>query len=100
MPRITVQDQGRSFEVDDNANLRDALVQNGASPYGGVEKLFNCRGKGMCGTCVVLIVEGAEHLTERTPREINKLQTADRCRRLSCQAAIIGDEHIVLNTLT
>ena len=98
MPKITIQNDGRTIEVESNANLRDALKKAHAHMQPGVLKIFNCQGHGLCGTCEVLIIEGADHLTERTPREFKKLHTLDRCRRLACQASIIGDAHIVVNS--
>ena len=34
MPRITIQDEGRTVEVAENANLKEALVAAKASPHG------------------------------------------------------------------
>jgi ferredoxin len=98
LPTITIQNQARTIEVPANANLRDAIRKAGGDLQSGLLGLFNCHGHGLCGTCEVMIVEGAEHLTERTPREFKKLHTNDRCRRLACQTSIIGDAHVVVNT--
>ena len=98
MPKITIQNEGRTIEVESNANLRDAIRAAHGEMQSGCARLFNCHGRGLCGTCEVLVIEGAEHLTERTPREFKKLHTNDRCRRLACQASIIGDTHVTVNT--
>lgn len=97
MPKLTIQNEGRTVDVAVNANLREALGASGSSAHGGVSKILNCRGNGLCGTCEVLVIEGAEHLTERTPREFKKFHTNDRCRRLACQAAIIGEGQVTVN---
>ena len=99
MPRLTIQNEGRTFDVAPNANLRKAILEHQGSLYPGPWKWLNCRGRGFCGSCEVLVIEGAEHLTERTPAEHRKLKTWDVCRRLSCQCAIIGDAHVVVNSL-
>ena len=100
MPKIYIQNEARTVQVEANENLRKALMRNKVGLYGIFSGLTNCRGHGHCGSCDVLVVEGAEHLTERTPKEIRKLQTYDRSRRLACQAAIIGDADITINTLS
>ncbi|MCA9319871.1 MAG: (2Fe-2S)-binding protein [Planctomycetes bacterium] len=98
MPKVTIQNLAKTIEVAPNANLREALLAQDVPVYSGFSRLFNCRGKGFCGTCEVLVIEGAEYLTERTPREHKKLKTWDTSRRLSCQCAIIGDHDIIINT--
>ncbi len=99
MSEVTIQNEGRIIQVSPNTNLRKALLQAKVGLYSGMENIFNCHGAGMCGTCEVVVIKGAEHLTERTPREMRKLKTYDRCLRLSCQCAIIGDGNITLNTM-
>ena len=98
MPRITIQNEARTIDVPLNANLREALLSAKAPLYGGFSKLTNCRGRGFCGTCNVIVIEGAEHLSPRTPAEHKKLQTYDVTRRLACQTAIVGDNDITVNT--
>jgi len=98
MAEITIQNEALTIDVSANANLREALAKSGISVYSGPSRLLNCHGHGLCGTCEVLVIEGAENLSERTPREIRKLRTYDRHRRLACQAAVVGDGHVVLHT--
>ena len=99
MPKVTIQNEGRTIEIQGNANLREALIAAGAPLYGGARKLLNCRGHGHCGSCEILVIEGADQLTARTPTEHKKLKTYDTCRRLACQCAIMGNSDIVINTL-
>lgn len=98
MPQVTIQNIGRTIEVAPNANLREALLAAGVPLHGGMSCLLNCRGHGLCGTCEILVIEGAESLTPRTPRELKKLRTWDTSRRLACQSAIIGDHDIVIHS--
>jgi ferredoxin len=98
VPKLTIQNEGRTIEVEANANIRDAIKKAGGHMHGGLSSIFNCRGHGLCGTCEVLVIEGADNLTERTPKEFKKIHTNDRCRRLACQTSIIGDAHVVVNS--
>ncbi|MFT7619488.1 MAG: ferredoxin [Planctomycetota bacterium] len=99
MAKVTIQNQGRTVEIADNANLREALKAINVSVYNGPRKLFNCRGKGHCGSCEILVMSGSEHLTPRTVAEHKILKTYDLHRRLACQVAINGDAEIEINTL-
>ncbi|MCR4316186.1 MAG: (2Fe-2S)-binding protein [Planctomycetes bacterium] len=49
----------------------------------------NCGGRGRCGTCAFMIVEGAKSLGPKTPVEKRICEGTDL--RLGCQARIIGD---------
>lgn len=96
---LSIQNEGRQVKLEANENLRDACLRTGIALYKGARKALNCRGMGHCGSCEVLVVEGAYDLTERTPAEHKKLKTYDPCRRLACQAAVIGEADITINTL-
>ena len=58
MPVITLVNEGKTIEVEEGANLRKQLLKNGVNPYVGKDKLLNCLGHGLCGTCRVEIVDG------------------------------------------
>jgi ferredoxin len=88
--RVELANAKRVVEVPDNANLREALLREGLPLYRGLGRLFNCSGRGRCGTCVVRVVEGAEHLSPRTPFENKRLSGADAALRLACQAQVRG----------
>ena len=53
MPKITAQ--GKIFECESGANLRQVLLKNKVNPHNGNAALINCRGIGTCGTCAVAI---------------------------------------------
>ena len=99
MPKIMIQNEARRIDAKPNANLREAVLEGDAELYNGCGRILNCRGHGFCGKCEVLVIDGAAELTERTPREISKLKTYDSSRRLACQAAVIGETEITVNTL-
>lgn len=91
MPTITLVREGRTLEVPPNAVLRTALLDAGVEVYRSPDDLVNCRGNGLCGTCVVE-VEPAEAVSGVTFREKGQLwKYGDRPMRLSCQAKVIAD---------
>jgi len=58
MPIINLVTEGKTLEVTEGTNLRKALLKHGISPYVGKDKILNCLGFGLCGTCRVEIVDG------------------------------------------
>ena len=94
MPKITLVREGRDLEVPEGANLREVLLQNGVDVYRAVDGVLNCRGNGLCGTCLVE-VEPADALSPVTFREKAKLWQYDRPIRLSCQAKVVKDCRIL-----
>ena len=71
MPVITLVNEGKTLTVEQGTNLRKALLKNGVSPYVGKDKILNCLGNGLCGTCRVEVVEGkgAQNKVKRSIRE-------------------------------
>jgi ferredoxin len=91
MPRIELIREGRTLEVPEGSNLRQVLLDNGVDVYRNIDGVVNCRGNGLCGTCMVE-VEPAEAVTPVTFREKAKLwQYEGRPMRFSCQAKVQGD---------
>jgi ferredoxin len=90
MPKITAQ--GKTFDVPDQANLREVLLEREIDLYNGAAKLLNCHGHSSCGSCLVKI-EGM--VSE--PTEFEKLRMAipphsqHHDRRLACQVKVLGD---------
>src|SRR5260370_20367419 len=102
MPKITIlNEQKKELEVPAGTNLRLALRQAGVQVYKNIDKYLNCRGLGLCGTCAVLVKEGADHLSQKSRREkFNftfhpKTSFAvighDDEMRLSCQCSVQSD---------
>ena len=58
MPVLTLVTEGKTIEVAEGTNLRKALLNNGITPYIGKDKVLNCFGNGLCGTCRVEIIDG------------------------------------------
>ncbi len=91
MPTIRLVREGRTLEVPEGANLRAALLAEGVEVYRDIDVLVNCRGHGLCGTCLVE-VEPAGALSGTTIREKAKLwQYEGRPLRLSCQSKVLGN---------
>lgn len=70
--------------------LRNVMLDNHIELYGPYGKMMNCEGKGMCGTCLVDILEGAELMNKRTDKEPYYLKLRPDSWRLACQATV-GD---------
>jgi len=66
-----------NIEVADGDPIRDACEELGV--------LFGCR-SGLCGTCMIDIVEGEENLSGLTEEEV--AMDRDRKHRLACQTKI------------
>ncbi len=88
MPIIRFKNEHLSVEVPEGANLRETALDNGVEVYQGEDKFLNCRGRGLCGTCVMQI-SPERAASPRTKTELAKLQFSKD--RLSCQTNITAD---------
>lgn len=94
MPTITAQ--GKSFECEQGANLRQVLLENGVDLYSPRANYVNCMGIGTCGTCAVAI-EGQVSTanwrdTARRSLPPHSLREPDQAAlRLACQTKVLGD---------
>jgi len=106
MPQITFVREGKKIEVEEGANLRQAAMDAGISVYQGVNKLLNCYGFGLCGTCLVYVKEGQENCSEKGWIEslnlnghpltlMHSIGHEDEAR-LSCQMQVYDD--VVVDT--
>ena len=82
--------ENKEVIVADGANLRFKALENGIDLYTFMGKMTNCGGYGQCGTCIVEVVEGLEHLSPRTEVEDRKLKRKPASYRLACQALVQG----------
>lgn len=90
MPYITFEKEGKTVSCNAGVNLRKLGIKNGIAVYNGIDKLINCRGHGLCGTCEVEILS-ARDLSPRTRMEEVKLKDKPLERRLSCQVIVHGN---------
>lgn len=90
MPSVTAQ--GKTFDCEKGANLRQVLMANDVDLYSPRANYVNCMGIGTCGTCAVAI-EGevsAVNWRDRTRRSLPP-HDAEKPLRLACQTQVLGD---------
>ena len=78
MAKIKYARTGEELEVKDGADLRTACEKFGL--------VIVCK-DGLCGSCMVNIVEGERNLSKMTPQEINFFG-GNKKNRLGCQCKI------------
>lgn len=92
MPKanVTFEDIGITVTVPAGTRLIELSEKVGA----GIT--YGCR-EGECGTCVMTIVSGMEHMSERSVLEDKVLKEilAGRQQRLACQAQVLGGDIVV-----
>ncbi|MBT7881268.1 MAG: (2Fe-2S)-binding protein [Flavobacteriaceae bacterium] len=93
MPELYFVNENKKINVEDGMNLRVVSNDNGVGVYSNIfKKLFNCRGKGMCGTCLVRIEgEKIESPNEIESKKLKKKLPKDPNLRLACQLTISSD---------
>lgn len=101
MPKVTFVNTKQEIEVPAGANLRDEARKADVQLYKGPFKVLNCRGNGLCGTCLVLVKQGMENLSPRTVREkisfnldpktMMAIIGSEDEARLACQVTVNGD---------
>lgn len=101
MPKVTFVSEKQEIEVPQGANLRDEARKAGIELYKGLFRYLNCRGNGLCGTCLVLVKKGMENLSPKTVREKISFNLDPKTMmatigveeeaRLSCQVTVNGD---------
>ncbi len=98
MPVLTLVNEGKTIEVPEGANLRKVLLKEGFPLYQGKDKVLNCLGNGLCGTCRVEIVDG-KNAPPITPLEESALtglapfygRIAPKNVRLACRIGVTKD---------
>lgn len=97
MPKVSIANEKKEIEVPAGSNLRTELQKAGVEVYQGFDRILNCRGNGLCGTCKVLIKKGMENLSPKGGIERFKLGMMlssighEDEMRLSCQVKVNGD---------
>jgi len=93
MPLVFFERQGKTIKANAGWNLRRLAKKNGMTPYHGFDKVINCRGQGLCGTCKVEIFTSNPYdVNPRTAMEENKLKKFSNPNlRLSCQVVVHGN---------
>jgi len=86
MPKVTFKTDNITVDVPAGTRLAEVADQVEASlPFG-------CR-DGLCGTCIMIVLEGIENLQPMSDDERETLENyeADENQRLGCQAVVNGD---------
>ena len=101
MPKVVFVNEKKEVEVPQGANLRTEAAKAGVEIYKGKDRILNCRGFGLCGTCRVLVKSGMENLNKKTFMEKLNLNLHPLTSfayighedemRLSCQCQVNGD---------
>ena len=115
MPLVKFKNENKEIEVPQGAVLRTEAKKAGINLNCGVNgiganvnKVLNCKGLGLCGTCRVLITSGIENTNKLTSREWVKFKTPvptpipdpipclayignEGQMRLACMTRVFGD---------
>lgn len=93
MPIVFFERQGKTIRANAGYNLRKLALKNGISVYHGLDKAFNCRGNGLCGTCKVEVFPArygfVNPLTAMEEKKLRKFNNPHL--RLSCQVKVHGN---------
>jgi ferredoxin len=79
MPKLIFEDTGNEIELKENAELQEACEDEGVP--------FACT-EGVCGTCVIEVLEGMGNLSKPTQEEEDFLGEDTCNERLACQCKI------------
>ncbi len=97
MPIVSFLNEKKEIQVPEGANLRKEAMQAGIQLYSGVERVANCRGFSLCGTCRVHITKGIENASPigffeglRFKASMAYIGNEDTMR-LACQTLVMGD---------
>lgn len=77
MAKLIIDD--REFELKEGDAIMDACMEAGIP--------FGCQ-SGICGTCIIEVLEGMEHLSERNQQETD--MELEEHERLACQCRILS----------
>ena len=98
MPKVTIVNEKKDLEVAQGANLRQEVMKAGIELYKGADRILNCRGFGLCGTCKVIVKDGMSNLSPKGLKERLRLALMPFATigheddlRLACQVRVLGD---------
>lgn len=81
----------RTIKAKTGCNVRQVLTDNGINVYQSVTRWTNCKGKQLCGTCIVNITEGGGATNRKSLDESSTLRENPDSYRLSCVTFAYGD---------
>ncbi len=93
-----IQDKGspqetiRVLQAPQGCNLRKVLVEEyGINVYQSITRWTNCKGKQLCGTCIVNVKDGSRNTNWKSMDEASTLRENPDSYRLSCVTFCYGD---------
>ena len=89
-------EQVRTLVAPIGSNVRQVCVDNGINVYQSVTRWTNCKGKQLCGTCIVNVAEGSLFTNRKSMDEGSTLRENPETYRLSCVTFAYGD--VILET--
>ena len=97
MLEIQFVKQKRTIKAEEGETVREAAIRNKLSIYSHIFKILNCRGRGLCRSCVMEVVSG----NTESRNEIEDQQLAGKLEknpnlRLGCQVKV--SDNLVIKT--
>jgi len=80
-----------SFQTKPGSNLRNELIDRGINVYQSITRVTNCKGKQLCGTCIVNMAAGGVNTNRKSVDEASTLRENPESYRLSCVTFVYGD---------
>ncbi|CAN0191911.1 unnamed protein product, partial [Phaeothamnion confervicola] len=96
---VTVRQAGKPdlmLAAPAGANLRDILVGANINVYRSVSRWTNCKGRQLCGTCIVAVDQGADGCTVQSVDERVTLGNSPPTHRLSCVTNVYDDVSVTV----
>jgi ferredoxin len=84
-------EETKLLQAPAGVNVRQLLVDNGINVYQSVTRWTNCKGKQLCGTCIVNVKDGAMNTNRKSMDEGSTLRENPDSYRLSCITFAYGD---------
>ena len=81
----------RQLRAPAGVNVRELLVDNNINVYQSITRWTNCKGKQLCGTCIVNIPTGGRYTNRKSMDEASTLRENPETYRLSCVSFAYGD---------
>ncbi|GAB4227398.1 MAG: 2Fe-2S iron-sulfur cluster-binding protein [Chlamydiales bacterium] len=86
MAKLIFEENGDEIELEDGSPIAETCEEEGVP--------FACT-EGVCGTCVIEVVEGTENLSEPTQEEEDFLGEGCLDERLACQCKIKSGKVVI-----
>ena len=85
------KEQTKILTAPAGANIREVCIENGINVYQSLTRWTNCKGKQLCGTCIVNVTDGAMNTNRKSMDEESTLRENPDSYRLSCITFAYGD---------